>query len=310
MTGWLVNDCLTCIPGTKTFWHDLLEWTPGLVDKTNNYTRFNVLADKIENESVKQGTPDYIIRNGTFFRRLNLPCKQIALLQDCYSERIQQKDVCNKVDVTVFNSNYTFEQYKNDITECEIKIIPLGVDFQMFNVLNSKQELQQQLGVLPNSVLFVGSSDIYPKGFDVILNLINTTDYNFCLVMKDNFNISHPRVKVFNKITHDVLVKIYNSCDMLLCTSVVETQHLATIEAGACNLPIITTNVGALYNIDSGKWGVKTVNGNYIDCIEHIRSNKNMFFPRSFLLENKFDKSSCKERWINLISNVHNILCG
>ena len=36
--GWLVNDCLTCIPGTKTFWHDLLEWIPTLEDKTDFHT--------------------------------------------------------------------------------------------------------------------------------------------------------------------------------------------------------------------------------------------------------------------------------
>ena len=34
MTGWLVNDYLTCIPRVKTFWHFLLKWFPDLQDKT------------------------------------------------------------------------------------------------------------------------------------------------------------------------------------------------------------------------------------------------------------------------------------
>ena len=302
--GWLVNDCLTCIPGTKTFWHDLLEWFPGLVDKTNGYTDYSVLANKLEQEAGLEGIPDYIVRNATFFRKIKLPCKQVSLLQDCYDERTQQKEVCNNSSVTVFNSNFTFEQYKNDITECKIKIISLGIDFELFNILNSKQEIQQQLGILPNSILFVGSSGNYPKGFDVVLNLMNTTNYNFCLVMKDGFNISHPRVKVFNNIDHGMLVRIYNSCDMLLCASVIETQHLATIEAGACGLPIITTNVGALYNIDSGDWGVKIINNNYVECVEFVKNNKNKFFPRQYLLKNKFDKKSCKKKWINTIKEI------
>ena len=296
-TGWLVNDCLTCIPGTKTFWHDLLEWVPDLIDKTSGYTGFNVLADKIENEAAVQGIPSYIIRNATFFRKINLPCKQISLLQDCYEEKSQQKDVCNNSDVTVFNSNYTFEQYKNDITECKIEIIPLGVDFQLFNESNDRHE-----DVLPNSILFVGSSDNHPKGFNVIRDLINTTDYNFCLVMKDSFNMSHPRVRVFNKVNHETLSRIYNSCEMLICTSVIETQHLASIEAGACGLPIITTNVGALYNIESGTWGLKVINDNYVGCIEFIRNNRGSFSPREFLSKNRFDKDSCKERWVGLIN--------
>ena len=108
--GWLVNDCLTCIPGTKTFWHDLLEWIPGLVDKTNGYTAFNVLPGRIEQEAAKE-MPDYIVRNATFFRKLNLPCKQISLLQDCYVGDIQQLNVGDTSTVTVFNSNYTYQHY-------------------------------------------------------------------------------------------------------------------------------------------------------------------------------------------------------
>jgi glycosyltransferase involved in cell wall biosynthesis len=304
MIGWLVNDCLTCIPGTKTFWHDLLEWIPGLVDKTNGYTEFAALADRVEIEAKSETIPDYIIRNATYFRKINLPCKQISLLQDINNGNMQQLETCNNSTVTVFNSNYTFEQYKNSITKCKIEIIPLGVDFQLFNSLNNKQELQQQLDILPNSVLFVGSSDNYPKGFDVLLNLINTTDYNFCLVMKDGFTISNPRVRVFNKINHETLVKIYNSCVMLLCTSVVETQHLATIEAGACGLPIITTNVGALYNVGNGKWGLKVQDNNYVECIKFVMKNKNIFLPREFLLNSRFDTESCKEKWISVVKQL------
>lgn len=294
-TGWLVNDCLTCIPGTKTFWHDLLEWVPGLIDKTNGHTGFNILADRIEKEAA-QGAPDYIVRNATFFRRMSLPCKQISLLQDCYAERGQQKDVCNNSDVTVFNSNYTYEQYKNDVTECKIEVIPLGVDFDLFRKTEDKHP-----DVLPNSILFVGSSDNYPKGFDVLRRLIDETNYNFCLVMKDSFSMSHPRVRIFNRIDHDTLVKIYNSCEMLVCTSVVETLHLVSIEAGACGLPIITTNVGALYNMESDSWGLKVNNNNYAECIEFVMNNKDCFSPREFFLKHKFDKNSCKERWTSLI---------
>lgn len=302
-SGWLVNDCLTCIPGTKTFWHDLLEWIPNLVDKTNGYTNYNILPDNIEKDA-NTICPDYIIRNATFFRYLKVPCKQISLLQDCYEDpylRTQQIEVCNRGDVTVFNSNFTYEQYKKDITECEIKIIPLGVDFDLFNILNNKQELQQQLNILPDSILFVGSSLNHPKGFDVVLSLIHTTNYNFCLVMKDDFKISNPRVRIFNKVKHDTLVKIYNSCDLLLCTSRIETQHLATIEAGSCNLPILTTNIGALYNMPSGIWGVKVENNDYIGGIEYIRNHKDTFSPRQYFMGNKFDKLSCRKAWLNIV---------
>jgi glycosyltransferase involved in cell wall biosynthesis len=296
MTGWLVNDCLTCIPGTRTFWHDMLERIPGLVDKTGGYTNFAELANKIERTAVVEGQPDYIIRNATFFRRMNIQCKQISLLQDCYVGDTQQVDVGNTSTVTVFNSNYTYQHYKDLITKCKVEIIPIGVDFQLFNKSNDKHP-----NVLPNSILFVGASTNHPKGFNVILDLINNTDFNFCLVMKDNFSISNPRVSVFNSVNHDTLVRIYNSCEMLICTSVVETQHLASIEGGACGLPIITTNVGALYNTPSGEWGLKESNNNYKECIDYIKNHKDEFSPRNYFIKLGLDKKNCINRWIKLI---------
>ena len=80
--GWLVNDCLTCIPGTTTLWHDLMDWFPGLEDKTNGYTNYNILAETIEkmyNET--ENKPDYIIRNGTYFRKMNIDVPTFALIQ-------------------------------------------------------------------------------------------------------------------------------------------------------------------------------------------------------------------------------------
>ncbi len=302
--GWLVNDCLTCIPGTETIWHDLLEWFPALVDKTNGYTDYKVLADKIEQGAKLEGMPDYIIRNATYFRRINLPCKQITLLQDRskgdVTIRNNQLDVCNNaVTTTVFNSNFTYEQYKNEITEGDIKIIPLGTDFNFFNKRNVKHP-----DVLPNSILFVGANNVPNKRFNIILDLINTTNYNFCIVMKDNFSMDHPRVKVFNRVSHDVLVKIHNSCEMLICTSIGETQHLASIEAGACKLPLLMTNCGALYNVPSGPWGLKESGGNYLECIAYIKAHKEEFSTREFLLSMGLSKDSCKKEWTNLIEQM------
>ena len=74
--GWLINDTLTCIPGTKTFWHNLLEWFPDLIDKTNKYTPYGILPDTIEQyyNNIEE-KPYYIIRNASYFRKLNINSK-------------------------------------------------------------------------------------------------------------------------------------------------------------------------------------------------------------------------------------------
>ena len=105
--GWLVNDCLASFTGVITFWHNLLEWFPELIDKTNGYTNYTILASYIENELLNNIRPQYIIRNGTYFPRINTDVKQISLIQDIQinSKELfnQQLDVINNSELVVFH---------------------------------------------------------------------------------------------------------------------------------------------------------------------------------------------------------------
>ena len=298
MIGWLVNDTLTCIPGTKTIWHDLLENLP-LEDKTFGYTSFGVLADKIKKESEVNGVPDFVIRNATYFGPLNLKCKTISLLQDATMDPTQLY-VCKLSDIVVFNSPFTKSLYKNKFyTPC--RVIPLGIDFDFFK---PDASYEKELGILENSILFVGANNNYPKGFDNILNLIENTNYNFCLVMKDNFTMDHPRVKVFNRVDQETMQKIYNSCKLLVCSSVMETQHLAGIEAAACDLPVVATNVGVYYDLNNGDWGRTVLDGDFLSNINYVFENYQDFSPRKFFLEKGYDKQSCINKWKDLVNSL------
>ena len=111
--GWLINDCLTCIPNTRTFWHDLLEWFPNLEDKCNGYTDYSVLASRIESTPDR---PDYIIRNGSYFRKLNIDVPTFCLIQDTMNDSMQT-EVINSSTCVVFASSETYNLYKDRINE-------------------------------------------------------------------------------------------------------------------------------------------------------------------------------------------------
>lgn len=302
MKGWLVNDTLTCIPGTKTFWHDLLEWIPDLEYKVNGYCAFPTLAEFMENLAYKEGAPDYIIRNGTFFRPLNIKAKTISIIQDIYTEvqKKQQIEVANSSDVVIFNSPYTRSFYEDDVNVSS-SVIPLGIDFDLFKPSNRRLK-----EILPNSILFVGAATSHPKGFDLLLKIIDSTEHNFCLVMKDNFHIDHPRIKVVNRVNHRELIKIYNSCSMLLCTSTQETQHLAGLEGAACGLPIVASNVGIYYNREDGAWGhrvERTVEA-YRKAIDYILSGQKEYAPRDYFLRQGYSLDSCEDSWSTLVNSL------
>lgn len=311
--GWLVNDKLTCIPGTKTLWHDLLQWLPGLVDMTDDSIPFDRLGASIRDKWLQtsiEHRPDYIIRNGTFFGPLNLYGPPvISLIQDVMPQgflRNQQHSVAAESASLVFNSEFTKDQYP-ELQHFKHCTIPLGVDFNFFD--GGWPPVSLASDILPDSVLFVGAANNYPKGFDRVQHLIKRTSYNFCLVLKDGHHIDHPRVRVFNNVDQKTMRTIYNHCKVLICTSRMETQHLAGIEAAACGLPIIATNVG-IYS-SPGNWGFQIDQSTpEHKLIDHFEAALSIVFregivtplsPRTSMLQCNYDKESCAQRWQKIV---------
>ncbi len=298
---WLVNDTLTCIPGTKTFWHNLLDWFPNVQDKTFGYTDFYQLPSKIEREVAEFGAPDMIIRNASYFRRINSNIPTVSLLQDVLSDKSMQIDVCNNSSHVICVSKSVADLYRPSINK-EIKIIPIGTDFSIFN-----ESLCNPIDfdILPNSILFIGDSTDYPKGFSLLLDIVNKSNYNFCFVMKDEWATDHPRIKVFNKINHSLLPKIINSCSLAICTSKEETLHLAGIECAACNLPLVVSNVGIYKHLNSGEWGIKVVEygvDSFLTAIKSTFDGLDNFKSRDFFINQKLDLESCKNGWSKLLN--------
>lgn len=289
--GYLINDFLTCIPGTTTFWHDLLDWTPTLQPKCNgDYKTIVEYANLLD-------TPDYIIRNASWFEPLNHKCTTIAVLQDPLTgkHKEQQIRVCKSSDVVVCNTHYVYEMYKEHLTEKDVRIIPLGTDFNHFKPLTVPKKYD---------VIFVGAdNDI--KNFALVREIINTNKtLTFCIVMKypckEKFG---KHCTVFSQVNHNTLLQLYNQSKMLICTSKQETQHLAGIEAGACDIPIVATNVG-IYPYLKGNWGIIS-EPNVIDFnknIKHVLHNH--YTTRQSLIEAGLDKDTCKQSWTTLLQEI------
>jgi glycosyltransferase involved in cell wall biosynthesis len=307
---WLVNDTLTCIPGTQTFWHNLLEWFPQIIDKTGGRTDFEKLAANIEKEIASDGEPSAIIRNATFFRKINSKAKTISFLQDIYTGalRAQQLTVVNQSDVVVFNSAYTRSQYTEISPNVRQVTIPIGTDFQKFKPLDAAQ-CQKELGIASGSILFVGSATNNPKGFDRMRALIEVSPgQNFVLVMKDDYRCSNSNVKVYNKISQELLARVYNACEMLICTSRQETLHLAGVEAGACGIPVVTTNVGIHYDASFNTgfkmqdWGA-TVVGDVESIKQAIMAVRHANLDTRKATEH-LSLEFCKKAWTELIGST------
>jgi glycosyltransferase involved in cell wall biosynthesis len=299
--GWLINDQLTAIPNTKTFWHDLMDWFPNLEDKCNGYTDYSVLASSIESIPDR---PDYIIRNASYFRKLNIDVPTFCLVQDTMNNPMQT-EVINLSTCVVFASNQTYNLYKDRINPKNVRIIEQSSDFNFFKPIPEKHP-----AVLPNSIIFIGDSSREKKGFHRVLNLIELMpDFNFCLIMKDNTTIdvipshSRHRVRIFNRVDSNTVRLLINSSVCAICTSGNEEGHFAGIEIGACDIPMVARPMGCYLDRKNDKtWGLIANDEDFPETIRYVTNNHNLFSPRKYYSK-EYTLERCREKWTNLIND-------
>jgi len=319
----LVNDALTQIPGTRTFWNDLEDWF-GMEFVGGDYA---TLAEKADEEC----DPDeydgemisLIIRNATWFppipRSKRIPT--ISLLQDIFAEgpqREMQEMVINSSLAVAFNSEFTKSHYTKDWTDAlkeqaRAPIIPLPVNFSIFEPQNP-MGCQQALGLPDGCVCWIGACREagHIKGFDIFLAIVRANpDIPFVGMFKDQQpDYAPPNLRMFTRLTHQDLVKVIGACRVGLCTSRMESQHLAGIEMGACGLPLVVPSVGTYWkrehlvgaivedpSPDRLSLALRTVIGNGLPA--------DADFIHSYWRK-EFDREVIKAQWTKLIEEVEN----
>jgi len=307
MKGWLVNDCLTCIPGTLTLWHNMLSSIPGLEDRTGGYTNYAILADKIEYEyRTTEEKPKYIIRNGSYFRKLNIDIPTFCLIQDTMNNPMQT-EVINSCDVVVFPSKFTYNAYKDRINPKRVEIIQNGADFTFFRPMSERYP-----AVLPNSIIFIGDSSIEKKGFHRVLDIIRKMpEMNFCLVMKDDTTLAkiplehRHRVRIFNKVSALVVRALINSSVCAICTSGNEEEHISGIEIGACNVPMVSRPLSRYLDDKADiQWGVIAENDDeFPQKIRYVLQNPQLFSPRDYYI-GKYSTAISMQKWGQLVKDL------
>lgn len=125
-----------------------------------------------------------------------------------------------------------------------IDVIPNGVNFESFKPTDMESS-RQELGLNKEKflVLFLGNRAIHRKNFPLaklsVDLLIDSSG--------DNIELINP----FG-VPHQDIVKYMNACDVLVLTSYWEGSPNVVKEAMACNLPVVSTDVGDVNEIIAG----------------------------------------------------------
>ena len=136
--------------------------------------------------------------------------------------------------ITIVKSKSMYDQ----ISIKKAEIIPNGVDFNKFKPL-SKVDSQESLGW-----------DINKKHVLFAANPIKEVK-NFKLAGKafDLLNLKQVELHSLNDVSNEQMPKYHNASDLILLTSLWEGTPNVIKEAMACNIPIVTTDVGDVKEI-------------------------------------------------------------
>jgi teichuronic acid biosynthesis glycosyltransferase TuaC len=129
-----------------------------------------------------------------------------------------------------------------------VKVIPSGVDFRIFRPLD-RVESCRALGLDENrhKILFLGDTSLPVKNFPLAEEVVNRLKERGMDV--EIFTLSN--------VSEESVSLHMNACDALLITSFSEGSPNIAVESMACNLPIVSVEVGDVANLIGGDPGCR-----------------------------------------------------
>ena len=110
-------------------------------------------------------------------------------------------------------------------------------------------------------------------------------------------------VKVYSRISQELLAKLYNCADFFILGSPVETYCLAAVEACLCNVPVIMHNVGVFNDFTpTERTAVGIFDMNFIQAISAIQQAQ--FSPRETVLAKKRTINDTMLKWQMLLAQI------
>ncbi len=138
----------------------------------------------------------------------------------------------------------------------EIKVISVGVDISMFKPVKSNY-LREKLKIKKNRKMGLCVARLVPyKNLERLILSMKNVPCELVIIGKGplknkllnlikNNNITNVHL-ITDFIDHSFMPKVYSSADFYIQPSIVEPFGIAVIEAMACGLPVIGSNVGGI----------------------------------------------------------------
>lgn len=185
---------------------------------------------------------------------------------------------------------YMREQFSDLIDPARLSVLPYGVDASFFRPDAGVEKSD------PPTLLFVGAwlrntamlARLVPKierrfpglHFDFVVPLHARDDQALSTLSK------HPRVRWHHNLSDEELRDLYQKATALLLPMEDSGANTAVVEALACGLPIVTTDVGGIRSYGGGTVFPVVMNNDDAACVELVAA---------YLTDEKFRSSVSRE---------------
>lgn len=302
----IINDLVAGTLGEKVLWEFMLEKLPGAygVDKRV------VGSDNFEKEAKKYIGNNYpntkiIIQNASFINYIDPSRYTIVFLQDnlraMQKKSSTQEKNLKKADLVITNSleiAYSYDEF-------DMEIIPIGVNHELFKPMN-KEAARKKAGLTSHKKIGIFVGDLSEvKGWEKIEQCIEINqDIFWIIVTKDDRQYKADNAVIYHRIPQKQLAVLLNAADFFILGSSIETQCLAAIEAGLCNVPIIMRPIGIFSHFSEEE---RSKIGIFGDDFQKATSSifTKRFTPRKELLTKNVTIDASIRKWGKLLQLIH-----
>lgn len=204
----------------------------------------------------------------------------------------------------------------------EVLMIPNFIDFDRFNK-KPKEHFKKAIAPNNEKILVHTSNFRKVKRVDDVIRLFHIVQHKIpskLLLIGDgpersNIEKTCRELKVCDKVTflgkQEAIEEILSVCDLFILPSERESFGLSALEAMACEVPVISTNVGGLAEVNiHGKTGYTSEIGNYEEmaqfALDLLQNEGKMETFRRAALEQakKFSLEDIRLQYIELYKNL------
>jgi len=198
--------------------------------------------------------------------------KLVLMMHHPHQRNILYKLILKNTDFLFANSSYVLNKTLNIYPVANSKILPVPINYDQFTPANNTKEIRQKLDLGKSIFVFSAGRFVRWKGFEYLIEAFNilVNEYSKTNIKLriaghgpeeskyrslihqyslDNF------VSLIGYIPNNEMRDYYSAADIFVISSIIDDNGdtegfgLVSLEANACNTPVIGTRVGGIVDV-------------------------------------------------------------